>query len=181
MRRAAFVAIDFQSVAIRTAAELMLTERSRARATSARQESTVKMEMLNVGWLTAGAGVLHQGDELDRMVRLPVPAYLLETASERILIDTGLNPGAVADPIAHYARPDTFAVFGIEQEQSVAEQIDVSTLTKVVLTHLHFDHAGALKLIPSSVPVVIQRREWQAAQDEDAVKRNFLFPLDYAG
>lgn len=139
----------------------------------------MKIEMLNVGWLTAGAGILHQGDELDRIVRLPVPAYVVETATERILIDTGLNPAAVADPITHYDRPDTFAVFGLEQEQSIDEQIDVNTLTKVVLTHLHFDHAGALKLIPSSVPVVIQRSEWQAGHDEDAIKRNFLFPLDY--
>jgi N-acyl homoserine lactone hydrolase len=139
----------------------------------------VKIEMLNVGWLIAGAGILHQGDELDRKVRLPVPAYLVETATERILIDTGLNPAAVVDPIAHYDRPDTFAVFGIEQEQSIAEQIDVSTLTRVVLTHLHFDHAGALKLIPASVPVVVQRSEWHAGHDQDAVKRNFLFPLDY--
>lgn len=135
--------------------------------------------MLNVGWLTAKAGVLRHGEDMERTVRLPIPAYVVETATERILIDTGLNPAAVADPLAHYDQPDTFAVFGIEQDQSIAEQIDVRTLTRVVLTHLHFDHAGGLKLIPPSVPLVIQRIEWRAGHDEDAVKRNFLFPLDY--
>ena len=34
---------------------------------------------------------------------------------------------------------------GFEQER-IAEQIDISTLTRVVLTHLHFDHAGGLAL-----------------------------------
>jgi len=59
------------------------------------------------------------------------------------LIDTGLNPAAIADPASYYERPDIFAMFDLEQEQSVAEQVDVDTLTKVVLTHLHWDHVGA--------------------------------------
>jgi glyoxylase-like metal-dependent hydrolase (beta-lactamase superfamily II) len=62
----------------------------------------------------------------------------------------------------------------------VIEQVDASTLTRVVLTHLHWDHAGALELLPASLPVVLQRREWQAAGDKAAIARNFLFPRDYA-
>ncbi len=141
----------------------------------------VKIEMLNVGWLTAAAGVLREGDDdPERAIRFPVPAYVIETPAERILVDTGLHPAAIADPSAYYGRGDTFAVFALEQEQSVAEQIDVSTLTKVVLTHLHFDHAGGLQLIPESVPIVVQRSEWLAGRDDSAVARNFFFPFDYA-
>jgi len=140
----------------------------------------VKIEMLNVGWFTAPAGVFRAGDDMDRTIRFPVPAYVVETATERILIDTGLNPAAIADPAAYYDRPDFFAVFALEQEQSVAEQLDLSTLTKVVLTHLHWDHVGGLQLIPASVPVVVQRSEWQAGRDDAAVQRNFFFPHDYA-
>ncbi len=141
---------------------------------------TVKIEMLNVGWFTAAAGILREGDEMDRQIRFPVPAYVVETATERILIDTGLNPAAIADPAAYYERPDVFAVFALEQQQSVAEQIDVSTLTKVVLTHLHWDHVGGLRLIPASVPVIVQRGEWRAGHDEAAVARNAFLPGDYA-
>jgi glyoxylase-like metal-dependent hydrolase (beta-lactamase superfamily II) len=137
--------------------------------------------MLNVGWLTAPAGIFRKGDDLDRTIRFPIPAYLIETATERILIDTGLNPAAIADPAGYYDRPDVFAVSTLEQEQSVAEQIDVDTLTKVVLTHLHWDHVGGLELIPPSVPVVIQRSEWQAGHDDGSMQRNFFLPRDYAG
>ncbi len=140
----------------------------------------MKIEMLNVGWFTAPAGVFRAGDDMDRTIRFPVPAYVVETATERILIDTGLNPAAIADPAAYYDRPDFFAAFTLEQEQSVAEQLDLSTLTKVVLTHLHWDHVGGLQLIPASVPVVVQRSEWQAGRDDAAVQRNFFFPRDYA-
>jgi N-acyl homoserine lactone hydrolase len=117
---------------------------------------------------------------MDRTVRYPVPAYVVETPTERILIDTGLNPDAIADPAGYYERHDVFAVFALEQEQSVAEQVDVSTLTKVVLTHLHWDHVGGLERIPASVPVVIQRSEWQAGHDEAAIQRNVFLARDYA-
>jgi N-acyl homoserine lactone hydrolase len=141
----------------------------------------VKIEMLDVGWFTAPAGIFRAGDDLDRTVRFPVPAYVVETPTERILIDTGLNPAAISDPAAYYERPDVFAVTVLEQEQSVADQLDVGTLTKVVLTHLHWDHVGGLQLIPASVPVVVQRSEWAAGHDDAAVNRNFFQPRDYAG
>jgi N-acyl homoserine lactone hydrolase len=141
----------------------------------------VKVEMLNVGWLTAPAGVWRKGDDLERAQRIPVPAYVIETGSERILVDTGLHPGAVADPTGHYGSADALGVFGFEQDASVAEQIDLDTITRVVLTHVHFDHAGGLALMPPSVPITVQRREWEAGRDDAAVKRNFYLPLDYAG
>ena len=136
--------------------------------------------MLNVGWLTAAAGLWRRGDDLDRKVRIPVPVYVIETAEERILVDTGLHPAAVDDPAGHYGRPDMLGLFQFEQDESVAEQVDLGTITKLVLTHLHFDHAGGLALVPSSVPVVVQRREWEAAHSDAGVAKNFYQPIDYS-
>lgn len=141
----------------------------------------MKVQRLIVGWFTAPAGLFRAGEEMERRIRYPVPAYLVESESERILIDTGLNPAAIADPANYYERPDIFAVTALEQERSIAEQVEVETLTKLVLTHLHWDHVGGLGLIPASVPVVIQRAEWEAGQDEGAVARNFFLPRDYSG
>ena len=142
----------------------------------------MRIELFIAGWMTAAAGLWRQGEEdPERPVRVPVPVYLIETDTQRILIDTGLHPAAVADADAHYGQPNRFGLFAPEQEQSIAEQIDLATITKVVLTHLHFDHAGALSLLPTSVPLVIQRSEWNAGHDDTAVGRNFLFPRDYAG
>jgi N-acyl homoserine lactone hydrolase len=138
----------------------------------------VNVELFNVGWLTAAAGLLRAGD--GESIRFPVPAYVVETATERILIDTGLHPAAVADPDDFYGSPPGLALFQLEQELSIADQVDLTTLTKVVLTHLHFDHAGALSLVPPEVPVVVQRAEWAAGHDDDAIERNFYLPRAYA-
>ena len=137
------------------------------------------VEMLNVGWFTAAAGIWRRDDDLDRQVRFPSPAYVIGTAEERILVDTGLHPGSAEDAARHYGAPDALAMFELELEASISEQIDLTSITKVVMTHLHFDHAGALALLPSSVPIIVQRREWSAGHDAAAVARNFYLPADY--
>jgi N-acyl homoserine lactone hydrolase len=142
----------------------------------------MKVELLNVGWMTAPAGIWRQGEEEpERPARVPIPAYLIETGSERILVDTGLHPAAAANAGEHYDQAASIGFFSLEQEHSIADQVDLATLTRVVLTHLHFDHAGGLALIPPSVPVVVQRAEWEAGRDRVAIERNFFLPRDYAG
>jgi glyoxylase-like metal-dependent hydrolase (beta-lactamase superfamily II) len=135
--------------------------------------------MLNVGWMTASAALWRQGEDPERQTRIPVPAYVVETGEERILIDTGLHPGACADAAAFYEGSTTMGFFSFELDQPVHEQVDPSTITMIVLTHLHYDHAGGLSLLPSSIPLVVQRREWEAGNDRAAIERNFFFPRDY--
>jgi N-acyl homoserine lactone hydrolase len=139
----------------------------------------VKVEMLDVGAFSSPAALWRQGEDGERWDRFPVPAYLIDAGSERVLVDTGLAPAAITDPGAHYGDPDGLSIFGLEQEASVAERVDLSTVTRVVITHLHFDHAGGLGLLPVEVPIAIQRREWEAAHDADSIARNFFRPRDY--
>jgi N-acyl homoserine lactone hydrolase len=129
----------------------------------------MKVERLIAGRLSVAAGIVRRDDDLERPLRLPVPAYVIETERERILVDTGLHPGA----------PEAIGPFRLDQEPCIADQVDLATITRVVLTHLHFDHAGGLSLVPPSVPVVVQRREWEAGHDAAAVRRNFFLPSDY--
>jgi N-acyl homoserine lactone hydrolase len=139
------------------------------------------VELLELGCMTAPAGLWRLGEENpERPTRVPVPAYLIETDRERILIDTGLHPDAAADAAARYGEASAVArFFGLEQERSLAEQVDLATVTLVVLSHLHFDHAGGLGLVPESVPIVVQRAEWEAGRERAAIERNFFQPRDY--
>jgi N-acyl homoserine lactone hydrolase len=139
----------------------------------------VQVERLNVGWMTASAALWRAGDDPGTQVRLPVPAYLVETENERILIDTGLNPAICGDAAEFYGSPETMSLFSFELDQPIDEQVDPATITKIVATHLHWDHVGGLALLPSRIPLVVQRREWEAGGDRDAVKRNSFFPRDY--
>lgn len=141
----------------------------------------MRVTQLDGGAFTSPAGFWRRGDDMDRQARFPVPAYLVEVGEERILVDTGINPDAALDAARHYEGAESIGYFGLEQEVSVAEQVDFDSLTKVVLTHLHFDHAGGSALLPSSLPVYVQRREWEGGADPEAVARNFFLPRDYEG
>ena len=79
--------------------------------------------------MAAAAGLWRVGEEdPERPVRVPVAAYLIETDSERILLDTGLHPEAAADAAARYGEGSAVARFlGLEQRRSLAEQIDLAT------------------------------------------------------
>ena len=138
------------------------------------------MELLNAGWITAAAGIWRRGDSLEHTIRFPVPAYVIETGSERILVDTGLHPDAVERRGERYGDTKALGPVALELAASIAEQTDVTTVTKVVLTHLHYDHAGGLALLPSSIPIVVQRREWEAAQDPARAARNYFHDVDFA-
>lgn len=135
--------------------------------------------MLNAGWLTASAAVWRRGDDPERAIRFPVPVWIIEHEQERILVDTGLHPEAARDPRAHYDGSSLFDRFALALDADITERVDVSTITRVVLTHLHFDHAGGLALLPPAVPAFVQRREWEAAHNSRAIQRNGYLSRDY--
>jgi glyoxylase-like metal-dependent hydrolase (beta-lactamase superfamily II) len=141
----------------------------------------MQVTMLDGGSFTSAAGIWRRGEDLGRQMRFPIPVYLIEVGEERILVDTGLHPGAAADARRHYAGAESMGNFELELEAGIDAQVDLGTVTKVVLTHLHFDHAGGLDLLPATVPIFLQRREWEAGQDTEAIARNFYLPRDYEG
>jgi N-acyl homoserine lactone hydrolase len=141
----------------------------------------MKVTMLDGGHFTSAAGLWRRGDDMERRVRFPIPVYLVEAGSERILIDTGLHPAAAADAESHYTGAASIRYFELELNASIAEQLDLDSLTGVVVTHLHFDHAGGLALLPASLPIYVQTREWDAGRDVAAIARNFYLPCDYEG
>lgn len=137
--------------------------------------------MLDGGAFTSPVGFWRAGESMERQVRFPVPVYLVEVGEERILVDTGLHPDAAADAASHYEGAESIGFFRLEQEVPLASQVDLGSLTKVVITHLHFDHAGGLALLPDDLPIYMQRREWAATRDPGAIARNFFLPRDYEG
>src|SRR5262249_17910429 len=48
----------------------------------------------------------------------------------------------------------------------------------IVNSHLHFDHAGGNELVPNAT-MVVQKREWQAAQDPETAAQVGFFKADF--
>ena len=131
--------------------------------------SPMRLFAFTCGWLTGPAGLFLDG--VRGKLRVPVPAFLVDHPRGQVLFDTGMHPEVQRDP---HARLGTLAdlftpeyVAGEEVAARVAARgVDPARVTHVVLSHLHFDHAGGLATLPNA-RLVVQRREWEAGADDD--------------
>ncbi|HSQ33074.1 MAG TPA: MBL fold metallo-hydrolase [Gemmatimonadaceae bacterium] len=87
---------------------------------------------------------------------LPMWAWIVETGTERILIDAGGRPGSTGGV--------TRTKFQIQPEEALLQQLALRGLKpadfdRVVLTHLHGDHIGGLAAFDAQ-QVWVARSEW---------------------
>jgi N-acyl homoserine lactone hydrolase len=112
-------------------------------------------------------------------VQVPVPFYVIEHPDGVALFDCGLHAavGNAEDPYRKALQSQGLDVT-FEAEDTVTSHlerldIDPARVRWVVLSHLHFDHAGGLHQVPNAT-VVVQRTEWAAGFDEGMAARYFL-------
>jgi glyoxylase-like metal-dependent hydrolase (beta-lactamase superfamily II) len=104
--------------------------------------------------------VLHNGTPMSGGM-VPIPVWLLEGTSKKILIDTGLGDVDELMGMMKTYGVDMYAtraadqdiVAGLAAHGVTPEEIDI-----VVLTHLHFDHIGNNHLFPNA-EFIVQRTE----------------------
>ncbi|HVQ75067.1 MAG TPA: N-acyl homoserine lactonase family protein [Candidatus Binatia bacterium] len=116
---------------------------------------------LQNGFLGFERSGLFYGDRSAERVAIPVSCWLIQTPSANVLFDTGIAPRAVAGLL----RSDPLARFG--EEDLLVHRLDglglePDDVQMVVLSHLHFDHAGGAALFPHS-ELVVQKDEYAAA------------------
>lgn len=115
----------------------------------------------------------------DDRVTVPVPFYAIERQGRVTLFDAGL-PAAMLDRDESYLQalrregmdvtmdPDATVTRCLERLD-----IDAAKVERVVLSHLHFDHAGGLSELPNAT-LVVQRREWEAGFERESSARYAL-------
>ena len=99
----------------------------------------------------------------------PIPAFLVEHPSAgALLIDTGVDASARRDPARQFGslltRLSELRVRAGQDALSQARErgVEPSAIGTVVLTHLHYDHAGAAGQLPHPT-VLFDVREWAPA------------------
>jgi glyoxylase-like metal-dependent hydrolase (beta-lactamase superfamily II) len=124
----------------------------------------------------------HPPDERNR-IRLAMRCLLLEGHGRRILVDVGMGEKFSAKLMDIYAvdlRPTL-------EESLLAEGIAPDSITDVVLTHLHFDHAGGatVRTADGFAPRLpkarwyVQRRNWDNAHAPNPRERASYMPENY--
>jgi len=114
----------------------------------------------------------------------PISAYLLDTESGWILLDTGFDPANVQDlgtMDRHFfskgIHPPLVAPEHRLERQLGEIGIGFDTVKHVILTHLHFDHTGYLKYFRNA-KVSIQRREYAFGFSGNTTIANIVSDFD---
>jgi N-acyl homoserine lactone hydrolase len=113
------------------------------------------------GFMGAQRSLLFYGEFSETPTRIPITCYVVRTAEAVILYDTGVSPRAVpglvrSDPLARFTDADLL-VHRLDSLGLVTTDIDL-----VVLSHLHYDHAGGAELFSGS-ELIAQKDEYSYA------------------
>lgn len=122
-------------------------------------------------------------DGSDGATVFPVPSWLIEHPDGLVLFDAGMHidlqtsVDRIGEGTASRFTPD----FNAGEElgaRLIDRTIRPSDITHLVLSHLHFDHAGGTEEIPDA-RLVVQRAEWESGQDQRMIDYGIYNPADY--
>lgn len=142
------------------------------------------IHLLPLGALhTARRFTVQDGGE--ELVTLPVTAFLVTSGERRILVDCGMSPAGMADPEAAWGRLARFFTPEAGDDDTLQARLGrlglgPPDITDVVLTHLHFDHAGGVALLGAAQRWV-QRAEYRCAVHPDRHFSGGNLPLEFDG
>jgi N-acyl homoserine lactone hydrolase len=120
-----------------------------------------RMFVLNGGSFLFDVGMMKFGRDLDKRQRIITPFFAFDTEEGWILYDTGWPP-EIAPELEKWDRdPDiTEAHSALRQLQNI--KISPSDVAKVIVSHLHLDHAGGIQFFPEA-QVYVQKDEFSYA------------------
>jgi N-acyl homoserine lactone hydrolase len=132
---------------------------------------------LQNGFLGFERAGLFYGDRSADRVAIPVACYLVRTGDATILFDTGISPRAVPglvrqDPLCRFGDEDLL----VHRLDSIG--LEPSDVDLVVLSHLHFDHAGGAALFTGS-ELVVQQDEYAYAHYPAAFFASFYYRKNF--
>lgn len=135
----------------------------------------MKLYILNTGYLETDknnvvacsvVGTYSNPHIQNEWIKLPVMSFLLETEDGYILYDTGSNP----DAMKGYWPENLQEIYPLYQkeEERLENQLALcgvkpEDIKKVVISHMHLDHAGGLYLFPHA-DIYVPKEDYENAQ-----------------
>ncbi|GAA1682138.1 N-acyl homoserine lactonase family protein [Microbacterium lacus] len=126
-----------------------------------------------------------RGGSAFRHLMEPVTAAAVVFEKGWVLLDGGFDPSRVRDAARRAASFDyenyvPIVPPGDPLVDQVAEAgLEWHDLAAAAISHAHFDHTGAARLLQIGQPLLMQRREWEHVQATDSERAAFLFRGDF--
>jgi glyoxylase-like metal-dependent hydrolase (beta-lactamase superfamily II) len=95
---------------------------------------------------------------------------LLEKDGQRILIETGYGDGWSDKEVDMFAMNGTTILDALQ-----LYDVEPESISTVILSHLHFDHAAGIALLPNA-QVIVQKQEWEDANNNRSTMSKTYLP-----
>lgn len=126
-----------------------------------------------------------RGGSAFRHLMEPVTAAAVVFDRGWVLLDGGFDPSRVRDPARRAASFDYENYLPIVPPgDPLADQVAQAglgwgDLAAAAISHAHFDHTGAARLLRRGQPLLMQRREWEHVCAVPSERAAFLFREDF--
>ena len=124
----------------------------------------------------------------DEAVAIPVLAFLVVAGDRLILVDCGCSPVVAEDPTRAWGKLASLYHPQMGRGDLIDARIrqagfEVGDITDVIVTHLHMDHVGGLRLLPHHPRIWVQRAEhrWGGCPDSYAAGGYYREEFDLPG
>ncbi|SDZ42411.1 N-acyl homoserine lactonase family protein [Herbiconiux ginsengi] len=139
---------------------------------------------LVVGYEPIPEGVSLRGGSWFRYLMEPVTAVAIVFDEGWFLVDGGFDPVRIRDRDLRVASFDYENYLPIVPpgdplvDQIAEAGLDWNDLAAAAITHAHFDHTGAARLLAPDQPLLLQRAEWEHVGATVDEREAFLFAAD---
>ena len=140
---------------------------------------------LVVGFEPICEAISVRGGSSFKHLMVPVTAAAVVFDRGWILIDGGFDPSRVRDPVRRAASFDYETYLPIVPpgdplvDQIAEAGLEWHGLAAAAISHAHFDHTGAARLLRREQPLLMQRREWDHVRTVSSERAAFLFRGDF--
>ena len=131
-----------------------------------------EMYVIDGGYMDIDKGLMTANTDQGKWIKIPVPIFLLSTTEGYVLIDSGMNPTVITDPVSAWGESlakdvpvhmeDKNDLRVVLKDMGVA----LSDVKYVINTHMHHDHLGGNKFFPDAIHVA-QKDEYRFAMYPD--------------
>lgn len=120
-----------------------------------------ELHILDGGSIELDKSDMTFGHDQGQRVRVPTPVYLLKTSEGYVLYDTGWWPQAVPILESMGLKP---AITDAHLLPKLLETVGLKPddISKVIISHLHVDHAGGIQFLPNAA-FIVQKDEYSYA------------------